>query len=502
MAQKRFLFEIVHSFTTQGLVTIVALGGMLTLSSAGAATPRPGWGGAGCSPHAELQRIVDDAFAATPAFELFPARGSGAAGYSVSISKAGCGRFLYAVGQRDVERGLPVTRRTRQHIGSLTKALTATIILRLVSHGAFGPDGIDAKIDGFLSPEDIDALTVGSTPETPRCPAEIVTLNRLTLELEPASALCPDFSQITLRQLLNSNHGLYDFINEVDRNGNGIFDANEPVLGALFDFLGIERLALPSGTDTPFALLTAHGLLANPKAARGGNSLEDFEASFGNTGYALLGVLAERVTGLSYHHLLQLAIDLPHRAPRMLALTSPPAPERQISRQYLVTSGADAEGLPEDLFGLYPQVDIAGHPAVNVYQLGAFIATGGGGAGSVVATPNSYRSFFRSLLEGRQLRPAEQLLFDEGFTPILELPGVFHGFGLFKFDDPEFGPGFAKSGQVVGSGCQALHFTASRTTVVACRNSVDAFLGGLAPSSAMPVGDLARDLVRAVISPD
>lgn len=477
-----------------------AAAGWLIASLAGAQPPHPAWHGHGCVPAGDLARIVDQAFAATPAAELFPERGSGAAGYSVAVSRPGCGRFLYAVGLRDVRQGRPVTRRTRQHVGSLTKSVTATLVLRLATRGAFGADGLETTVDRLLDPSELAALSVGEDPAAPRCPADVLTLNRLTFELEPARALCPDFSTITLRHLLNGNHGLFDFINEVDRNGNGIFDANEPVLGALFDALGVPRLSLPPGTDTPFELLTAFGLLANPAATIGGTGSVDFEVSFGNTGYALLGVIAERVSGLTYNQLLSLGVDLPPGSPRMLSLTAPPARRKQISRQYLVTSGAGGQGLPEDLFGLYPLLDVAGHPAIDVYDLGGFIVTGGGGGGSVVASPDAYRAFFRGLLEGGQLDAREQALFDGGFVGVDELPGVFHGFGLFRFDDPEFGPGFAKSGQVPGSACQALHFTDRGVTAVACRNSVDAFLGGATPNSATPVGDLARDLVRVASS--
>ncbi len=274
------------------------------------ATPhRHGWGGPSCTHRAALKQLVEDAFAAAPAGNfLGDGRGSGAPGYSVSLSQRGCGAFVYSVGQRDIEQGKPMTRRTRQHIGSLTKALTGTIALRLAAAGLFGPEGLNARVDAFLSAEDITALTVGNDPANPACPADIIALNRLTGAPEPVSAVCPNFSAITLRQLLNGNHGMFDFVNEVDRDGNGFLETDEYALGPLLDVLGVPRRTLPAGTETPFDLLTVYGLLTHPDAAIGGNGLADFERTFGTTGHTLFGIIAERLTGLPFDDLLALAI--------------------------------------------------------------------------------------------------------------------------------------------------------------------------------------------------
>ncbi len=497
--------EIAHTLTTQSrrwLTLVLLVTFTLVAGPAPAASPRQGWGGPDCTARPVLKQLVDDAFAASPAGDfLGNGRGSGAPGYSVSLSQRGCGVFTYAVGQRDVEQGKPMTRRTRQHIGSLSKSLSGTIALRLAAAGLFGVDGLESTVDRFLSAADIAALTVGSDPDEPACPANIVALNRLTGLPEPVAAVCPDFSAITLRQLLNGNHGMFDFINEVDRDGNGFLETDEYVLGPLLDFLGVPRRSLPLGTDTPFDLLTAYGLLTHPNAVIGGHGLEDYERTFGTTGHTLFGIIAERLTGLSLDDLLAITIPLRRGTPPMISLTSPPIPERGIARQYLVTSGADLVGLTEDLFGLFPQVNIQGNPAINVYELDAFIVTNtGGAAGAIVSTPDAYRRYLRRLTTGRLLRDDEQTLFDNSFAPITGMPGVFHGFGLFRFDDPDFGPGYAKSGRVTGSSCQALHFDARTTTVVACKNSLDAFLAGEVPSSSASVADLARALVQAVVT--
>lgn len=484
-------------FATHGVVFGIFLS--MVASSAVAAPPGDRWGGSGCQPRAVLRQIIDDAFAAAPAGDVFGnGRGSGAPGYSVALSREGCGTFAYAVGVRDLEHDKPMRVRTRHHIGSLTKLLTTALVLRLDAWHAFGPDGLETSIDQFLSSDEIALLTEGSDAEHPLCPAEISTFDRLDGTPRVVLGGCPDFSQITLRHLLNGNHGLFDFLTEVDRNNNGILDSDEYALGSLFDVLGVPRQSLPPGIDTSFDFLVEVGVLADPEAVIGGTRQVDFETSFGNTGYTLLGIVAERVTGLSYDRLLRILVGVPLRLP-LIALTTPPHPEFQISRQYLVTSGADLIGLPEDLFGAYPQTETAGNPVVDVYDLDAFIVTNsGGGAGAAVASPASYRRFFDALIGGRLFGSETQRLFDEGFVPIDELPGVLHGFGVFRFVDPEFGPGYAKSGRVTGSVCQLLHFSDSVTTVVACRNSADAFLSAPNPPSATPVGDLARELVMSV----
>ena len=453
------------------------------------------WHGTDCPSRATLRAAVDEAWAATPAGDLFEDRGSGAAGYSVAVSRRGCGRFRYAVGVRDLATQRAMTPRTPQHLGSLTKALTAALILRLDAAGSLGPNGLGTPIDLLLSPEDLARLTLGDDPSQPLCPAEILSVDRLTGEPRTVVAECPDFSGITVRHLLDGNHGLLDFLNEIDRDRNGILDSDQIALGSLFEVLGIPARPLPPEVDSAFELLSVLGLLADPDAQPGGTSLADFEPSFGNSGYTLLGILAERATGRPLGSLLRSVVAAPLGL--HLRLLTTPHPNGPIAHQYLVTSGADGVGLPEDLFGVYPQVEIAGHPAVDVYDLDAFAITqGAGGGGAVVMSPGGYLRFFEALVGGQLLEPSAQALFEGDFAAPDELPGVEHGFGVFRFIDPEFGPGFAKSGRVTGAVCQLLHFTDLETTVVACRNSADAFLGGALPPSSVSVGELARELVR------
>ncbi len=490
-----------QGWTRATVIGTVAMASILwAVAPAGADPPSRPWGGSECPARSDLRHIVDVAFAASPPADASGnGRGSGAPGYSVALSKDGCGTFLYAVGKRNVEDGKAMNVRVRHHLGSLTKLLSASLILRLDRLGAFGTEGIETPVDQLLSPEDLAALSLGTDASQPLCPADILAIDRSTGALAPVSAQCPDFSRITLRHLLNGNHGLFDFITEVDRNANGVLDSDELALASLFEVLGLPRQTLPEGASGSLDLLVASGVLANPNAVIGGHGLADFESSFGNTGYTLLGVIAERITGWPYQRLLRVLIGAPLRLP-MRSLEAPPDPEGLIARQYLVTSGAESVGLPEDLFGAYPLTEIAGNPAVNVYELDAFaITNSAGGAGAAVMAPGAYGQFFRALLDGELLSSEAQERFDDGFITIDELPGVLHGFGVFRFEDPEFGPGYAKSGRVTGSVCQLLHFTDLTVTVVACRNSADAFLIPPSPPSATPVADLARELVRATV---
>ena len=479
--------------------TAFALSTLLLAGTTWAETPDAGsfrWHGSECPSLSELRAAVDDAWAATPAGDLFDDRGSGAPGYSVAVSRRGCGRFRYAVGVRDVTAGTAMTRHTPQHLGSLTKVLTAALVLRLDAAGSFGPNGLQTSVDRLLPPDDLANLTLGETPDQPLCPAQILTADRLTGEPRSVTADCPDFSRITLRHLLDGNHGLLDFLNEVDRDHNGVLDSDQIALGSLFEVLGIPALPLSPEIDSAFELLSTLGLLADPSATPGGTSLADFEPSFGNTGYTLLGVVAERVTGRPLGALLRSTVAAPLGL-RLRLLTQPPNPRGPVAHQYLVTSGAAGVGLPEDLLGVYPQVEIAGHPAIDVYDLDSFVITqGAGGGGAAAMSPGDYLRFFEALVGGRLLEPSAQALFEGDFVRPDELPGVEHGFGVFRFVDPELGPGFAKSGRVTGAVCQLLHFVDLTTTAVVCRNSADAFLAGSLPPTATPAADLARELVR------
>jgi CubicO group peptidase (beta-lactamase class C family) len=432
--------------------------------------------------------------------------------------------FVYSVGLAEVESGTPLTPDTRMHIGSLTKLITAALTLLLDDRGELGPDGLDTPVDRLLSATEIQRLTLGDDPYQANCPATILAFSRPSGFPMPTEALCPDFSRITVRHLLNGNHGLWDPFFEVDRSFNLFPDSVDFMFGSLFEAAGVPHSPLPRTVEDDLSLLAAMGVLANPEAAIGGRRFQDFEPSFGNAGYQILGIIVDRLARRpdppplrvrSYHHLARLDIANRLRIEPFFLLDEVPGPDldRLVAGEYSVTTGGDQVNFPvafgEDLFGVYPTVEIAGNPAVNLYELDSFLATnGGGGAGAGVAEPRSYLEFFEALITGGLLPPSAQAKFDSGFVELEEVPpsldppeGLSHGFGVFRYRTRELGRVFSKSGGTFGGECNAFHFGDHSASAVACRNSSDLFLGRLlnAPPSAVHPAPVALELLGAVI---
>jgi hypothetical protein len=323
---------------------------------------------------------------------------------------------------------------------------------------------------------------------------------------------------------LNGNHGLWDPFFEVDRDFNLFPDSVDFMFSSALDIAAFPHSTLSEDVDDDFSLLAAMGILANPDATIGGRRFQDLESTFGNVGYEILGIILDHLARRPdppplrvrpYHQLARVDIANRLRIRTFFLLDELPGPDlgRLVASEYTVTSGADAVKFPvdftEDLFGAYPTVEIAGNPAVNLYELDSFIATNaGGGAGAGVAEPRSYLEFFESLITGNLLSASAQAEFDSGFLeledvpPILDPPeGLSHGFGVFRFRTEELGGVFSKSGGTLGAECNAFHLSDHGASAVVCTNSSDLFLGRFlnAPFSAVKPGDLALELLGAVI---
>jgi D-alanyl-D-alanine carboxypeptidase len=190
--------------------------------------------------------------------------------------------------------------------------------------------------------------------------------------------LLPDGHRITARQLLGHTSGLFDY-------------AEDP----RFDYLGD-----PLRVWRPVELVrlgTSHPLLFAPGT--------DF--GYSNTGYIVLGMLVERITGQR----LERAFD--RRILRPLSLRN----------TYLATGpsirGRHAHGYTVDATGLR---DITRIDASHT-----------GAAGAVVATVGDVATFYRALLGGRLL-PARQLAEMKQFRDVYD--GLEYGLGLMRQQYP------------------------------------------------------------------
>ncbi|MGL5823420.1 MAG: serine hydrolase domain-containing protein [Nocardioides sp.] len=196
--------------------------------------------------------------------------------------------------------------------------------------------------------------------------------------------LVPDGDRITLRQLLNHTSGLFDLVRDQD-----FFRA---------------VLTDPLREYTPVQLVriaTAHPPVFEPGTDWG----------YSNTGYVLLGLVLERATGRSVSALVRDRITGPLKLEQTyLPVRSPDIP------------GFHAHGyLPPSLTG-------AGY--VDITRISP---TALGSAGALVSTAGDLRRFFRALLGGRLLPPAQLAQMQ---TTVEARPGYEYGLGLYSQQTP------------------------------------------------------------------
>jgi CubicO group peptidase (beta-lactamase class C family) len=389
------------------------------------------WKGKNCPPAAELKSLVDD-YLATPHPD-FPDLGSPVPGLSVSWSSDDCGTFTYAAGLRNVEDGEMLTPRTLMGIASMTKPIVAAVTLRLSESGVFGPRGLDTPVARLLTSHQIATLTVGDDPTNPRCPGETFLFNRETGEFEWRTFSCPDLSRVTLRHLMISNHGMYDFLNEVQLPDHPWDLYSQGLYFELCPFFGLICVP-PVSSHDGFDYLKAFGLKRYDGAGIGGNLyFRDFETSLGNTGFQLLGVILEAHTGKSLNRLIRELIVKPLGIDDMVVYVDPDKRRNLIADGYQVSEPVFEES------GVYPLVEFNGHTLVNNRSLGLGLPANinsAGGAGGVIANPRSYRRFLDALVNGGLLGRAAQRELDRSYVmlPDISSPEVvqLNGFGLAK----------------------------------------------------------------------
>ncbi len=229
------------------------------------------------------------------------------------------GRFFKAAGVADATTCAPLAADARYEIGSNTKLMTSAMILQLQEEGVLA---IDDPIAKWL-------------PEL--------------------AATLPNGDAITIDMLLRHTSGLYDYF---DAPGDG---------GSIAD--GTHDKAMLTRAFTPVELVA--------RVAAAGQSYFAPEApgqfKYSNTGYILLGLIIERVTGKSYAENLQGRILGPLGLTETYLLEGQPADDR-LPQAYYTT--------PFD------------------YTTGEWNASQGWSAGAVVSTAEEFAIFLKALFSG------------------------------------------------------------------------------------------------------
>ena len=278
------------------------------------------------------------------------------------------GRYFKAAGVADVTTCVPLAADAPFEIGSSTKLMTSAMILQLQEEGALSIDDPIAKwVPGL-------------------------------------AATLPNGDSITIDMLLRHTSGLYDYF-DVDGEGGPIAT-------------GTEDKAMLTRAFTPVELVER-------VAAAGKSYFAPEEAGqfhYSNTGYILLGLIVEAVSGKSYAENLQERIVAP------LGLT----------KTFLL------EGQPAA--GLLPQ---AYYSTPFTYTTGEWNASQGWSAGAVVSTAEEFAVFLKALFTGRLFQDASTLDLMRGHSAA---GSDALGSGM------NYGRGMLDNNGVLGHGGQTLGF--------------------------------------------
>ncbi len=421
----------------------------------GASRGRTGarWEGENCVKSRVLRKIVDRVYNKPVTSPVTGITAPMAPGFSVAIRSPECGEFTYAVGHRDIAARKRLTVNTPMWSGSMTKLLASALTLRLIEENYFGNtnvnDVLNTKVDEWLTLEQIHALKVGNDLATPLCVEDASGPNLRTSFLQGRDApifnlvpiFCPDLSQISLRELLNANHGMIDFVAEEINFTLGLPRINDLLFDKALIALGDDPAGLlqrPDAMENGFDFLRIAGIAKYPGATIGGTTFVDTETSLGNTGYQLVGIILENLTGESLTRLFYKFLVAPLGLdPIIFPAVTPelhpicewlieryPEKERHIAKKCRNSSYAKAHrrltlGYIEELPAqVYETVAQNGHPLVDNKQLAdgriEFIA-GFGAAGGSATTPLSYAKFLDAFVNGDLLSEQSK---DELFGPL------------------------------------------------------------------------------------
>ncbi|TWU14542.1 D-alanyl-D-alanine carboxypeptidase precursor [Symmachiella macrocystis] len=280
-----------------------------------------------------------------------------------------------AVGLADVEHKIPMTTETRMLAGSIGKTFVAAVALQLASEGKLN---LDDKISTWLGEE-------------------------------KWFAKLPNGSDITLRHLLTHSSGLTDHVDSVEY-ANAI--VQEAIVSGDPDFVfGPERLV-------------SFALNKEPLFAAG----EGY--SYTDTGYILVGLIIEKVSGRSYYE----EVGERFLKPLKLTLTSP-------SNTRKLPGLAPGYLAKDNPLGLPPKNAEAGtmhfHPG-NEW-------TGGG----LCSNPRDLARWAMSLYGGKQFEPRWQKELLGSKVPIGKSNKGFYGLGVF-ITESELGTVYGHTGWFPG----------------------------------------------------
>ncbi len=192
-------------------------------------------------------------------------------------------RYIRAIGQADIEAGVPVDCAMAFQIGSNTKVMTAVVVLQLHE-------------EGLLSVDD-----------------------PLSVSLPDVAARLPHGAEITLRQLLQHRAGVFSYTDTAPDGTPGI------AVASMSDPVALRRAVTP---EEMIDFTVDHGVPTFAPGAEGA-------WAYSNSGYVLLGMVIEAVEGLPLNKVFENRIFAPLGMSRSYLWDGVPRPAFGLSRSWL-----------------------------------------------------------------------------------------------------------------------------------------------------------------------
>lgn len=300
------------------------------------------------------------------------------------------GRLVTAsAGYADVENRTPLTARTRMPGGSTGKTFVAVTAMQLVEEGRL-------RMDASLSTWFQDA---------------------------PWFDRLPNARDITLAMLLSHTSGLPDHVDDL----GFALDAGWRRLKGSEDYIRPEELVqFLEGDDPVFPAGAGY--------------------HYTDTGYVLVGLVLERVTGHAYYDELRTRILEPLRLVDVIPPTA--------ARIEGLAAGYVAPSLLTVVTGLFGKIT---NDDGTLTQILRTEWTGGG----LFTTPTMLVEFYGALAEGRIVRPETlRTMMAPAAGP--ERP---YGYGMFVFDDPDLGRWIGHGGWFPGYRTAVAHYLDHHITI-------------------------------------
>lgn len=320
----------------------------------------------------------------------------GVVGVTMSVYHPGSGMWTGAAGMADLHNGVPMKACNISRMGSTVKTFTATTVMMLAEDGLFD---LDDRIASYLSGDVIDRIE--------------------------------NADRATIRQLLQHSSGIYNYIQSTAFQTASLNDL-------VREWEPYDLLAYAYGKNAYFEPGT--------------------DVRYSNTGYIMLGLLIEQVTGKPFARVFEERIFQP------LGLT--------------MTRFAGADPVPDGIVRGY--VDLYSNLQVieSTYYSGWDYHTADGG---LISNPYDMSVFLRALLSGGLINAAslaEMLTWRTESAPDPEFFPIAYGLGIFKVETPE-GTAYMHSGDAIGYYANMLYFPDDGTTVVYAVNSNYGRIDGL-----------------------